>query len=98
RGGNVKFGGNVNINGVNLNGNNDAPPPTLRLFDEKGRAWELASDSHVRQIPAKDRRDYVLTLLFRPPAQGAKAAKLRLYSPEPAGVVVPLELKDVPLK
>jgi hypothetical protein len=98
QGGNVRFKGRVNINGVNLNGDGEAPPPTLRLFDEKGRAWEVVSVSDVKQKADKERRECSLTLRYRPPAKGAKAAKLEMFSTEPAGVVVPFTLKDVPLK
>jgi hypothetical protein len=73
-------------------------PPSVRLFDNKGRPWALVGTSGRTHKLAKDRREYTVTLRYRPPESGAKAAHLRLYVTEPAGVAVPFTLKDVPLK
>ena len=70
----------------------------MRLFDEKGRPWELVGVSETKQKLAKEQHECSLTLRYRPPESGAKAAKLSLYATEPAGVAVPFTLKDVPLK
>lgn len=73
--------------------------PTFRLFDEKGREWELVSVTYPKKSMTKENnRDTTYSLLFRPPEQGAKAAKLRMYPTAPTEVVVPFTLKDVPLK